>query len=231
MDESHLLLVEVALAVRVVECRGDLRSDEERELGRHRLPHLGSPLEDALEVVAVDELHRDVVGVGDLAEIVDVDDVVVVELRRELRLVDEHRDELFVVRHVRQDLLDRHRFLEAFDALHPGFPDLGHSARRNLLEQRVLAEADAVVILSFRFLDARRRGEHRSRRTDGRCGRRRRRGKRSRDRRSRRGRLRRGSSCGNRCRSRSLGRGRRSGNRAGNGLFTRRRARPRLLQP
>ena len=37
MHEAHLFVFEVALAVRVVERRGDLRGDEERDLDRQRL--------------------------------------------------------------------------------------------------------------------------------------------------------------------------------------------------
>ncbi len=69
-----------------------------------------------------------------------MDDVVVLELRGELRLVDEHGDEVGVVGEVRQDLLDRDRLLEALDAPHARLPDLGHAADGDPLEQRVLAE-------------------------------------------------------------------------------------------
>ena len=70
-----------------------------------------------------------------------MDDVVVGQLRGELGLVDEHRDELFVVGQVRQDPLDRDDLLEALLAAHAGLVDLGHAAGGDLLEELVLAEA------------------------------------------------------------------------------------------
>ena len=51
-------------------------------------------LEQAQEVHALDVLHREEVRVADGAEVEDLDDVRVVEAERDLRLVDEHRDEL-----------------------------------------------------------------------------------------------------------------------------------------
>ena len=53
--------------------------------------------EDRLQVVPVDELHGDVIGVLNLPQVVDVNDVVVIELRRQLGLIDEHVDEFAVV--------------------------------------------------------------------------------------------------------------------------------------
>ncbi len=153
MNEAHLLVFEVALAVRVVERGGDLRGDEQRELRLHRLSALLAAAEDGFQIVAIDVLHGDVVGVLDLAEVVDVDDVVVVELRGQLGLIDEHLDEVLVVRQMGKDLLDGDRLLESFDAAHPRLPDLGHAARGDLLDHHVLAELHAVR--DFLFLDAR----------------------------------------------------------------------------
>ena len=62
-----------------------------------------------------------------------------VELRRELGLVREHRDEVFVVGQVRQDLLDRDDLLEALDA-GARLVDLGHPAAGDPLQELVLAE-------------------------------------------------------------------------------------------
>jgi len=49
----------------------------------------------------------------------------------ELRLVDEHRDELVVVRQVSQDALDRDDLLETLDALHTGAKNLSHPTGRD----------------------------------------------------------------------------------------------------
>ena len=131
----------VAAAVRVVERRGHLGRDVDGQRDRQRHAQLAAGLLDRAQVAAVDVLHRDEVAAGlDLAEVVDVDDVRVVQLRRELGLVDEHRDELFVVGQVRQDLLDRDDLLEALDARALGLVELGHAAGGDPLEDLVLAE-------------------------------------------------------------------------------------------
>ena len=64
-----------------------------------------------------------------------------IQLRGELRLVGEHRHELVVVGEMREDLLDRDDLLEALDAGEPRLRELGHSARRDALQDLVLPEA------------------------------------------------------------------------------------------
>ncbi len=69
-----------------------------------------------------------------------MDDVGVIQLRRELGLVGEHRDELFVVRQMRKNLLDRDDLLEP---LHPAAArtvELGHSSGRDAFQNLVLTE-------------------------------------------------------------------------------------------
>ena len=63
-----------------------------------------------------------------------------VQLRRELRLVDEHVDEVGAVDQVGEDLLDRYRLLKALDAAAAGAPDLRHATECDALEQGVLTE-------------------------------------------------------------------------------------------
>ena len=86
------------------------------------------------QVAAVDVLERDVVAAVDDAEVEDLRDVRVVQLDRELRLLDEHADELFVLRDVRQDALDRDEPLEALDAERLRAEHLGHAADVDPLE-------------------------------------------------------------------------------------------------
>ncbi len=80
-----------------------------------------------------------------------MNDVVVLQLGGELRFVDEHGDEVDAVGERGQDLLDRHRLLEALDSLHARLPDLGHAAGGDAAHQGVLAELARTV---------RRRGPH-----------------------------------------------------------------------
>ncbi len=140
VHEAEGAALEVLLTVRMIERRGETRTDQQRQAERQRAALGARAVQDRAQVLAVDELHRDEVVVADLAEVVDVDDVVVIELGGELGLVDEHRDEVGAVGEVRQDLLDGDRLLEALDALHARLPDLRHAADRDPLEQGVLTE-------------------------------------------------------------------------------------------
>ncbi len=63
------------------------------------------------------------------------------EAGHHLGLVDEHVDELLVLREVRQDPLDRHDLLEALDAFALGLEHLRHAADRHAVDQLVGAEA------------------------------------------------------------------------------------------
>ena len=135
----------VALVVRVIEALAHLHHDEARLRDRHRLAAAAAAIEDVAEVAPVDVLERDVVAGIDDAEIEDLGDVRVVQLNRDLRLVDEHLDELFVLRDVRQDALDRDEPFEALDAVGLGAKDLGHTSDVDALEQVVLAERDRLL--------------------------------------------------------------------------------------
>ena len=86
------------------------------------------------------QLHGDVVDAAIAPEVVDLGDVGVVELDRDLRLVDEHADELAVLGDVGEDALDRHLALEAGDSGEPGAEHLGHASGVDALEQRVTPE-------------------------------------------------------------------------------------------
>ena len=138
MDDAEVLPARVLLAVRVVEPLADLRGEEDG-LGRgHDLLAAPVALQERAQVPAGDVLHRDEVRVLVLPELVDVHDVGVVQLDADPRLVDEHRDELFVLRHRREDLLDGEDPLEALDAEGLGREDLRHATDVDALEEEVL---------------------------------------------------------------------------------------------
>ena len=103
----------VERVVRVVERVEHVARDQRRELGRQPDLRARALAEQREHVEAVDVLHRDVRRVGIGAELEHLDDVAVIELRGDPRLVDEHLDERLVGREVRQDLLDRDQLLEA----------------------------------------------------------------------------------------------------------------------
>src|SRR5262249_9803390 len=106
---------------------------------------LPPPVEDRAQVLAVDELERDEEGIVDFAEIEDLGDVRVAELHRDLRLIDEHLDELFVLGDVGEDALDREEALEALDPEGFGLEHLGHPAHVYTLEQVVLTKRDGFL--------------------------------------------------------------------------------------
>jgi hypothetical protein len=140
VDDAHRLAAAVALAVRVVQAVGHLLGHERRHVDRHLEIALRALAQDLVEVGAVDELHHDVVGFADPPEIEGVGDVDVLQLHRDLRLVDEHLDELLVLREVRVDHLQRDELLEPRQPPGLGQVDLRHAAHRDLADQRVGAE-------------------------------------------------------------------------------------------
>jgi hypothetical protein len=78
------------------------------------------------------------------AQLVDLHDVGVVQLDADPRLVEEHREELGVLDHRRQDALDgemgRAGILERLGEKH-----LGHSADIDSVEQQVFAEGNRLL--------------------------------------------------------------------------------------
>src|SRR5262249_44709747 len=96
-------------------------------------------------VLAVDELERDEVAVFDFAEIEDLGDVGVVQLNRDLRLVDEHRDEFFIFGDVRQNALDGEQALEALDPEGFRLPHLGHAPDVDAVEEPIFSELDRLL--------------------------------------------------------------------------------------
>src|SRR5207253_6631705 len=90
VHEVQLAAGLVALVVRVVEAFADLHHDEARLRDWHRIAELAAAIEHAAEIAAMDVLERDVVAAVDDTEVENLRDVRVVQLNRELRLLDEH---------------------------------------------------------------------------------------------------------------------------------------------
>src|SRR5262249_5065967 len=84
-------------------------------------------------------LHGDEVLVPHLAEVEHLDDVRMVEERRELRLADEHGDEVGILRVLGKDALDDDDLLEPIGPDGLAFVDLGHAARGDPLGDLVTA--------------------------------------------------------------------------------------------
>jgi hypothetical protein len=112
---------------------------------RHDAVGDGHPLllERALELVqrvAVDPLHDEVEDVVLLPEVQDLRNVVVLDPRRDARLVQEHLLEAEVAGELGEDRLDGDELLEAVLALHPRHPDGGHAPLRDRTEELIAVE-------------------------------------------------------------------------------------------
>jgi hypothetical protein len=73
------------------------------------------------------------------------------EVRGQARLVEEHGDELFLLRQVRKDALDGDLLFEAFQACALGAEHLRHSSRSELLDDAITLLL--VVVLRLGHLD------------------------------------------------------------------------------
>ena len=90
--------------------------------------------DDLRERLAADVLHGDVLEATVLGDVVDVDDALVVELRREARLVEEHLHDARVLGVSRLKDLDDDLLLEAAHRLLARDVELGHAARRQVAD-------------------------------------------------------------------------------------------------
>ena len=90
--------------------------------------------------LAADILHGDVVIAVDLPHLLDLDDVVVVEARDELRLAEEHVEVVALIEVVGEDPFDDEQLLEAGRTALLRKKDLAHAPRSELAQQNVLAE-------------------------------------------------------------------------------------------
>ena len=129
-----------AALVRVVQAGRRAADDHDRELERDRPAAAERGLEDRPRVLAVDVLHRHEVGAVGLIDLVDLGDVLVVERRGELGLVEEHRDEALIAGALAQDRLQHDVALERAE---PGLArqiDLRHAAGREVTDHLVPAD-------------------------------------------------------------------------------------------
>jgi hypothetical protein len=115
-------------AMRVVEALGNLLGDVGGEARLERPARGQAPLEERGEVCTLDQLHAEVELALLLAEIIDVDDVAVLEERRDLALFEEERLEHGALRQVRADDLEGDIALEAARAGGLGAVELAHAA-------------------------------------------------------------------------------------------------------
>ncbi len=140
MHEIERLALVVARVVRVVEAAEDRQADVERGVERDLLASRRGGADEARGGGAVDVLHRHVQLAVVLAEVEDLHDVRVCEAGADARLVDEHRDEVVILRELRQDALHGDHLLEAVRTGAAREVHLRHPARGDPLVQLVRTE-------------------------------------------------------------------------------------------
>jgi hypothetical protein len=145
VDDLEGAAQRVALLVRVVETLEDLGDDEARHRHRDLLLQLARAVLELEQILAPDVLHRDEVSALGAAELEDLADVRMRELPDDLRLVDEHLDELAVLAHRREDPLDRDDLLEPLDAVALGLEHLGHATDGDPIEEEVFTERNCLA--------------------------------------------------------------------------------------
>ena len=146
MDDVQGLPLEVLQLVRVVEPGAHLGDQVQGVFEADRGPLLLRLRVDRAQVLPVEKFHRDEVRILHRAEIVDLDDVLVIQECGKLRLVDEGGDELLLVREVGKDLLDGDELLEPLDADDLRPVQLRHPAGRELFEQEIFPESGGLEI-------------------------------------------------------------------------------------
>lgn len=128
-----------AQLVRVVQAARRVAHDARRD-SRIHAARPGHPPREPFERLAVEVLHREVVGAVGLPEVEHRADVGVIELRREARFVEEHFDEAPVLGDVRMNDLDRDPLREPGFGLELREVDGGHPPRCDAIAQPIAAE-------------------------------------------------------------------------------------------
>ncbi len=116
MHDVERLAIAALLFVGVVQRRRHRRGDRDDVRERHVLLALAQPRQHASEVFTVDVLHREEVRLRRLADVVDLDDVVVVKRPGQARFGHEHLHERVVLRLLRAQVLDDDMAFEPFDS-------------------------------------------------------------------------------------------------------------------
>ena len=116
--------------MRVRERVGGVADDVKDRVEGHAVALCVRRTQQPVDVRPLDELHREEQLATVLAEVEHLHDVGVVQLRGELRLVDEHGDEVRVAGKLREDALESEALAEPVRPLAGGDEDLRHTAHR-----------------------------------------------------------------------------------------------------
>ena len=137
--------VEVGELVRVLEAGEQLAEDLQLHVRRERRAGGRRPSPDAIERATVQVVHRHEVAIAFVPDLVRLDDVRVVEARREAGLVEEHREERRILDEVRLQLLHDDELVKAPRPLRHREVHDAHPAARNLGDELVLPEGPTLI--------------------------------------------------------------------------------------
>src|SRR6185503_822162 len=112
-DIQRLARFRIAPLVGVLKTFEDFNNDADGDADRQHLLFGETLFDDGAQIFAVDVLHGNEVVHANAAKIENLHDVGVRKFHGDLRLIDEHADEVFVFGKVREDLLDHQQTLEA----------------------------------------------------------------------------------------------------------------------
>ena len=135
----------ITLVVRVVQTFADLHDHVAGLRHGHQEALLVQVIEDAAQVATLDVFQGYEIRVVHFAKVKDLGDVRVLQLHRDLRFINEHRDELFILSDVGEDAFERHDALEALHAHDLGFENLGHAPDVYAFEEVVFSERSGLV--------------------------------------------------------------------------------------
>ena len=148
-DPQRRVVLLIGELVRVGDPLANLHDDVERVRDRDPLADPAPPVEERLEVDAVDVLHDDEVRVLGVPDVEHLHDVRVLERERQPRLVQEHGHELLVLGQRRQDALDGDVLLEPAHRLGDATEHLRHATGGHPL-------GDAISVIRHRRPKSRR---------------------------------------------------------------------------
>ena len=140
MHDAEVLAVGTGALVRVVQPLAHADDDGQHLGERNGALGLAHAPQHGGDVLAVHVLHGQKVAAVDDAELEDLDDVGVLQRRRQPRLVEEQLDHLLVERSVLADALDDGELLESLDAARARQEDIGHSAAGQMSNDFVFPE-------------------------------------------------------------------------------------------
>ncbi len=139
MHDVEPALVRADEVVREVQCPADAAGDVRGEREGDPLAQLPVTVDDRSQRRTLDELHGDEVLAGDFAQLIDLHDVAVHQVGRQLGFIDEELQPLLLLCVLRVDDLERDALREAGRAQLLGFVDGGHAADRDASHEAELA--------------------------------------------------------------------------------------------